>query len=274
MNRMSGGGLLAGLLLGSAVVACGGVAHGQDASAPAAQPIEAADLPSVEEIMRLHLEGLGGEEAVRAVTSRRFTGRIRVFAQGQEEPLQEGRLEMIAEAPATMVQEMVFPGRGTLRTFVHDGVVWQLNDQDEATRVDEASSVRQLASARFYQLADWEEMFAEVSVRGGVSQGDRRAVQLDVTHLDGREEVYTIDLDTGMVLMISGERPSPVDASQTVPFRRGYEDYREIEGVKYPYRVLEQAGPIVFEIEISEVEVGVDVPDLEVPAFEDADAAE
>ncbi|MEL7484525.1 MAG: hypothetical protein AAFN41_09235 [Planctomycetota bacterium] len=274
MNRMTVNGLLTGLAVGSAAVLCAAGAGAQETQAEQPTPIAVADLPSVEEVMELHLDGIGGEDAVRAVTSRRFTGRVSVFVGGQEEPLQVGRLEMSAKAPDTLVQDMIFPGRNSARTIVQDGVVWQINDNDEPEKADEAAAGRQRASARFYQLADWREMFTNTEVLGGVSQGDRRAVQVGVTHLDGRKEVYTFDLDSGLLLLIGGERPSPVNAAEIVPFRRAYEDYRDVEGVLYPHRVVEQAGPVAFEILVNEIEVGVDVPTFEVPDFSETDTGE
>ncbi|MEL6498190.1 MAG: hypothetical protein AAGJ54_10655 [Planctomycetota bacterium] len=273
MNRKCVGVVLAGLSLGVASLSAG-LASGQAEGVPQPEPIAAADLPDVEEIMRLHLDGLGGEDAVRAVTSRRFVGRVRVFVGGEERPRQEGRLEVTAGAPQTMVQEIVFPGQATLRSIVQDGTAWQVTDDGDAEALSDIAATRLAASARFYQLADWREMFSDVRVRGGVSQGDRRAALLEMTHLDGRREVYSIDLDTGLLLMITGERPSPLDETQMAPFRRVYEDYREIDGVQYAYRVVEQTGPIVFEIEISRIETGVEVPEFEVPDVVTAGAAE
>ncbi|MEM0915301.1 MAG: hypothetical protein AAGK09_11910 [Planctomycetota bacterium] len=269
MNRSVVCGVLGWLVLCVGPVSVGS-ALGQAEDAPPTEQIAAEDLPSVEEIMDLHLDGLGGEEAIRAVTSRRFVGRVRVFVLGEEDPRQEGRLEVIAAAPQTMVQDIVFPGQATLRSIVQDGVAWQVTDENEPEVLSEAAASRLAASARFYQLADWEEMFTSVSVRGGVSQGDRRAALLDVKHLDGRDELYSIDLDSGLLLMVAGERISPIDDTQMAPFRRAYEDYRDVDGVLYAYRVVEQTGPIIFEIEISRIETGVEVPTFEVPVFEDA----
>ena len=271
---MTVGVTLASLLVGSSSVLSAGLAFGQAEPAAETVPIAVEDLPSVDEVMALHLDGIGGEAAVRAVTSRRFTGRVTVYAQGQAEPLQVGRLEMMAKAPGTLVQDMVFPGRSSVRTVVQDGVVWQLDEDEKAAPVDESSAARQLVSARFYQLADWEAMFSELRVVGGLSQGGRRAVQLEATHLDGRTEVYTFDLDSGLLLLISGERPSPVDSARVVPFRRAYEDYREVDGVLYPHRVVEQVAPVIFEIQVSAIETGVDVPTFEVPVFDGAEGGD
>ncbi len=264
---------LLGVLAGVAVALPVPAVMAQQPEEAQAEPVQipAEDLPSAGEVFAAYVEAIGGDDAVRAVTSRRFTGRVRVFVQGQQDPVQVGRIEMLSKAPGTLVQDMIFPGRSSTRTIVQDGVVWQLDEDDKASLVDETSAARQRVSARFYQLADWEEMFSEVSVLGGVEQNGRRAVQLVGTHLDGRTEVYMFDLDSGMLLMITGERPSPVDASQTVPFRRLYEDYRDTGGVMYPHRVLEQAGPVLFEIEVSEIETGVDVPTFEIPSFEEAE---
>lgn len=268
MNRTTVAGLL-----GCIAALSSGLALGQaDASPAPTEAIAVSDLPSVADVMALHVEGIGGEEAVRAVTSRRFVGRVSIFVQGQEDPVQVGRLEVTAKAPDTFVQEMVFPGQASVRTIVQDGVVWQVNEADEVSSVDdEATASRQRIAAQFYQLADWETLFADLTVRGGMSQGDRRVVQLNATHTDDREEVYTFDLDTGLLLLVTGERASPVDPSQMVPFRRAYEDYREVSGVQYPHRVVEQAGPVLFEIKISSIEVGIDVPTFDVPDLASGD---
>lgn len=271
---------IVGVLAAAGVALCAGWASSQAAGGvqpgggeAAVQPVEidAAELPSAAEVFSSYLEAVGGEDAVRAVASRKFSGRVRIFQQGDPTPRQEGRIEMIAAPPAMLVQEIIFPGQTSSTTYVKDGVVWQVDEQDRARQITGETAARQITSAGFYQLADWETMFESVEVVGGVEQGDRKAVRVRATHKDGRVEDYVFDLDSGLLLAVMGQRASPVNPSQQVPFQRVYENYEETDGVRYARRVLEQAGPIVFEIEVSSIETGIDVPEIEVPDFE-ADA--
>ncbi|MEO1585063.1 MAG: hypothetical protein AAFR96_10910 [Planctomycetota bacterium] len=250
-----------------------GQAEGAAPAAPASEPIPAESLPSAEELFEAYVEAIGGDAVIRATQTRRFVGRVSVYARGQEAPIQQGRIEIWGSAPWTAVQDTIFPGQGSLRTIVDGGKVWQLDESDTVREITGPTAARQLVSARFYQLAEWRDMFSSIEVVDGVARGDQRAARVAATHVDGRNELYIFDLDSGLLLAVTGERPSPTGGEGLVPFQRSYEDYTEAEdGVLYPNRVVEAAGPVAFEILVSEIETGVDVPEFDVPDFSVAPA--
>ena len=54
-------------------------------------------------------------------------------------------------------------------------------------------------------------------------------------------------------------------AGQTMSIPTGYSDYQEVEGVKFPFKMTQAAGPQTFEFDVTEILVneGVSAEDFE-----------
>lgn len=270
--------LVASALLLAALFAAGTLA--QDASppqpetAPAAQPeteAPAADLPSAESLFDRHIEAIGGKEKIFAITSRSFTGTLKVFVPGQEAPQQSGILRVQAKAPDLLIQEIIFPGISTTRKYFDGKAGWTVNQDQPAAAMPPVELERFVVGARFYTEADYENHYKSYKTV------DRQAVEGDnvyivqVEYPSGRTEAIFFSEKTGLIVGAAGVRSTGPD--QQVEFRRSYENYTDFgSGVLSAKLIREIVGNQMFEIAFSSIETNTEFPEIVRPAgIEDAD---
>jgi hypothetical protein len=213
-----------------------------------------------------YIEALGGREVVFGFTSRRIAARLNVYLAGQADPVQSGKLETWSKAPDIYIQDLLFPARGTTRICYDGQVGWQIDENDNAEAVTGTQLERLRDSSQFYQIADYDKLFSRYEVvRGLVAQNGQRVVQLAAQYHSGRQEVFTFDLDSGLLLAINGQRE--VEGVETlVDFQRALLDYKPFGAMQFPTRIIERYSNVATELLISSVEAGVEPPALQRPA--------
>lgn len=238
--------------------------------APTQQPaaerreIPASELPDATAVFDRYIQAIGGRDEVMAVTTRKISSRLSIFILGQAEAVQSGRFEIYAQAPNILVQDLIFPGRGTTRVIFDGENGWNLDETDKATKVAPSTLERIRGSAYFYQVAKPDEMFTSYRVIKGVEAEGIRAVQVAVTHRSGREEVHIYDLDTGLHIATVGKRELD-GTDQQVDFQRSYSDYKKFGNVLYPTKIIERYSNIAIELTLTNVATGITVPEIKRP---------
>ncbi|RNC81930.1 MAG: hypothetical protein ED559_09140 [Phycisphaera sp.] len=256
-----------GLAVLSSIGLVGLPALAQDAAPaqPEAQE-EKKDLPKASDVFDRHIEALGGLDAIKAIDSRRLSGRIKIFAPGNETPSVTGILRLAAKAPDKIVQEIIIPGQSTQKRVFDGKAGWLVVDDGEPTPLTGEDLERFTVSSRFYAEADYETHFKSietVDVQDTPQQG--RVVMVRVDHHSGRAEAYLFSEDTGLLVAVVGQRQTP--QGQAIQFQRTYENYTEFNGMKFSMLIRELAGGQIIELEFSDVENNVaDFPEIERPA--------
>ena len=188
--------------------------------------------PSADQILANYVQALGGEPAIRKVTTRVITatqyiptgpgGTIPVPAQSQQ----------YQKAPNLVVNVYNTPTYAISDGF--DGTTkWA---QDAAGRVSEAikiDQVRARRSADFYESLNLRQAYSKLTVSGVEKVRDRDAYVLIAYPPDDSPERLYFDRDTGLLLRKQTVLPTPLGDS---PFQVDYEDYRDAgNGVKLPF---------------------------------------
>ncbi len=256
-----------GRVLTLSLALAGGAAFAQEETSPEAPAAEVpqADLPSASSLFDRHVEAIGGKEKVMAITTRRMTGTLKIFQGNQDTVLQQGIMRLVAKAPNMFIQEIVIPGQSTeVRTF--DGKAAWLKRQDGSVAPIEGEELeRMVVAARFYAETDYENHFKSIeTVEKQDVEGDAVYV-VKVEHFSGRNEAFLFSEKSGLLLGVIGTRA--ISGDQVGQFRRSYEDYSDYgSGVLAPKIVREIIGSLMFEIEFSKIESGIEFPAIERPA--------
>lgn len=227
---------------------------------------EKKDLPKASEVFDRHIEALGGIDAIKAIDSRRLSGRIRIFVPGNDDPAMSGILRLAAKAPDKIVQEIIIPGQSTQKRVFDGKAGWLIIDDGEPAALTGEDLERFTVSSRFYAEVDYETHFKSietVDVQETPEQG--KLVMVRVEHHSGRAEAYLFSEDTGLLVAVIGQRQTP--QGQALQFQRTYENYTEFDGMKFSTVIRELAGGQIIELEFSDIENNVaDFPEIERPA--------
>lgn len=203
---------------------------------------ERAEAPSAAQILDKYVQALGGEPAIRKVSSLSITATRDAGpaagggagAAGGGGPAQ-GQVEMYLKAPNLMVTMIHLPnGMTTANGF--DGTTGWTQDAKGAVAdlmgIDEARAAR---DADFYEALDLNKEYSQLKTTGTAKIGDRDVYVVTGTPQEGQPEQLFFDTTTGLLLRKIAVVPTPFG---NAPTQTDYDDYRDAgNGVKYPFLV-------------------------------------
>jgi hypothetical protein len=202
---------------------------------PAAKMAEAPPLlPSVDDILAKYVQALGGEQAIRKVTTRVITARGSVpTGPGGTIPV-PAEVEQYQKAPNLMVD--IYRTKAFTVSDGFDGTTkWNQDMQGrviDALRIDENRAKR---DDDLYESLDLKREYKSLAVSGVEKVNDRDAY-LIVGYPEGDtpERLY-FDIQTGLLIRKMTLLPTPAGNS---PFLVDYGDYRDTgSGVKAPFLI-------------------------------------
>lgn len=189
-------------------------------------------LPSVDQILANYVRALGGEQAIRKVTTRVITATQYIpTGPGGTIPV-PAQAELHQKAPNLVLNVYRTPTYTISDGF--DGTTkWAQDANGRVINAFEIDSLRARRNANFYESLDLKQEYSRLTVTGVERVGDREAfVLMGYPQNDAPERLY-FDRDTGLLLRKASVLPSPVGAN---PYQVDYDDYRDVgNGVKVPY---------------------------------------
>ena len=189
-------------------------------------------LPSVDQILDKYVQGLGGEQAIRKVTSRVITatrdvptgpgGTIPIPAQ-MEEYLKAPNLTMTVNRAATFSTAEGFDGT----------TAWLQNAMGMVGDAPALDLARDKRSGGLYEPVSLKQEYSRMEVLGVEKVNGRDAyVVAGYPENDSAERLY-FDVTTGLLLRKMTILPTPFGSS---PYEVDYDDYRDTgSGVKMPF---------------------------------------
>lgn len=236
-----------GLSVAIVLVGFGGSAWAQDDK-----------LPAAEKILEKSIEGRGGKEAFQKLTSRVSKGTMEISGGGQTT---KGTLLLYEAAPNK--RYFVLELQGTKHEYGTDGDVHWSIDSAQGAKLregdDKAMAERQ---ADFYALLHWGDQFESVETVAKEQIDDRSCYKVVLKPKAGPSETVYFDRKNGLPIRIDTVRKTEQGETQ---LQTRQEDYREIDGVKWPFKTVRLAtigGQTQTYTTVWEsIEQNVDIPD-------------
>jgi len=193
---------------------------------------EAKGLPSVDQILAKYVAALGGEQALRKISSRVITGTQYIpTGPGGTVPV-PAMIERSQKAPNLIVNVFRTPTYTISDGF--DGTrAWA---QAVNGRVNEPGATDQMRAKRdadFYMPLDLKQTYTQMQVRNIENVNGRDAYVVIARPQGDRAERLYFDVQTGLLVRKWTALATPVGEA---PFQVDYQDYRDTgSGVKFPY---------------------------------------
>lgn len=218
--------------------------HAEKPAAPAGQPVTA------EQVLDKYVAALGGEDAIRKVTSRVETGVI--LAGGQETPI-----DVYAKAPNRRASYMHSPNGDSITAF--DGTAgWLGNTGRPARDMSAAESAASQLDSDLYLPLDLKTIFKQVRTGRPEKIDDTQCVTLIGTRPDQPPVRLYFDEKTGLLVRQVRYTENPLGR---MPTQIDYSDYKNVDGVQVPLRWTLARPNGRFTIQIKEVKQNVPVDD-------------
>jgi hypothetical protein len=224
---------------------------------------ESALAQTADEVVEKHLAAIGGREALGKVTSRITSGSITLSTPGGDV---SGPVESYAKAPnksrALIKVDLSSFGAGQLVVDQRfDGTAGYILDSLNGNR-DITGNQLDVMRAGFFPtpLLKYKESGAKMELTGKEKVGSRDVHVLQVTLAAGPTIKHFIDAEDFTLLKIVTTLNVPQlggAIDQTVEFS----DYREVDGIKIPYKSMASNPAQTFTITVTKVEHNTDIDD-------------
>ena len=215
-----------------------------------APPPAAAAAPNADEILQKYVTAVGGADAIRKITSRSMTGKI--LAGGNESPI-----EVLTKAPNKRITITHMGANESFTAF--DGTAgWMGSTGRPAREMSPAESASSSVDAEFYLPLRLKEMYQQLR-RGRPDQVG--GVECNVLTGIGPGHPMTrfyFDSNSGLLLRMVRYSETPIGR---MPVQIDYADYREVDGVKMPFRWTLSRPNGRFTIQIAEVKANAPIED-------------
>jgi hypothetical protein len=217
-----------------------------------------AQAQTADEIINKYIAARGGLAKIHAVQSERVIGTI-YFGPGAEGPFLVERKRTIK-----MHMEITVAGRTLIRTFDGKSSGWVYNP------FGPNPTVAPMSEADMHGIvdeADFEGPFVDYKSKGNKIEyvgkeevEGKPAYKIKLTNKNGDTSFFLFDASTGLILKWEGTRKV---GDKDVPWESFFRDFREIEGLKYPFLIESDAPGTdqVQKIKANKIEVNVPMDD-------------
>jgi photosynthetic reaction center cytochrome c subunit len=228
---------------GKQVVTCYTCHHGSPVPSavpmvPVPTPVEELEtketFPSVDQILAKYTAALGGEQAVRKVTSRVITGTQYIPTGPGGGTLVPATIERDQKAPNLVVNIYHTPTY-TISDGFDGSQAWSQDMRGRVTQPMTIDQGRAKRDADFYLPLDLKQAYTKMEVREVASVNGHDAYEVVATPQGDTEERLYFDVVTGLLIRRQTALPTQAGLS---PSHVDYDDYRDTgSGVKFPYTI-------------------------------------
>ncbi|HMB64701.1 MAG TPA: pitrilysin family protein [Eudoraea sp.] len=201
---------------------------------------------TAESVLEKYIEAIGGKEKLQAVES---------YSLLAEAEMQGMKLELDVKKTSKdqFMQDVRVMGN-SMSKQVLDGEsgYMVMQGQRKDMTLEELRKVKE-ESAPFPELS---YLNAGVSIEGIEVVGDKKAYRIKIT--ESKSSFY--DIETGLKLQeVNALEMEGQNMKQTLKF----EDYQQVSGIKFPFKMFQNMGPQNIEFVVKEIKVNEGVSDLD-----------
>ena len=207
-------------------------------------------LPALEEVLERYVEAVGGREAIERLTTRVLTGRLVTDLPSRQPPVYESNSFVIyAKLPGKYLVEYQLSDSGTHRDGYDGRTCWSWAEGEVELDAHYARRFAWLIDPR-NALRMWD-YFPDMKMRGVTTLEGRSAYQVAID--DDVSHTLHFDAETGLLGRLG--------------YNRELSEYREVDGVLFPFRyaISRKGGSSAYVIDSVEHNVPIDDAELAAP---------
>jgi hypothetical protein len=206
----------------------------------------------VDQILQRYEQALGGKEAIDAITSQRMKGRFQLAGM-------TGSIEGWRKEPHKTLTVVEFPRIGTLKKGFDGETRWV---QTPAGTVSD-SSPQEIAElerdAEVYSAGRIKTLFDSMKLENKARLNGRDVYMIEGKPARGPAEKLFFDVENG--LLVRWDMARRREGRGTVFVKVHLDDYKEVSGVKVPFKVRFNFESFTFTVQLDELEHNVAIDD-------------
>jgi hypothetical protein len=218
---------------------------------PVAPP--SVKLPAAKDVVEKYVKAIGGKDAYLKHRSRVESGTIELTPMGLK-----GTYENLSVSDNRVFSKISIDGFGDVLNSFDGKLGWSSNPA-QGSRLREGKELEQFRHQSIYDReVNPEKAFTSLVVRGVENVGDRKTYVLVGSTSGLPDEIIYFDVDSGLVLRRDNILLAPEGQQATTAF---YEDYRDVGGVKWPFKTRAKTPAFELIFVVSEIKYDVPVED-------------
>lgn len=213
---------------------------------------------TADEIVKKAMDARGGLEKIKAVQSERISGRVSL-SQGIE-----GTVVLELARPHKLHSEIIVGGLKIVRVFDGKSEGWTINPFGQNKDVQPMSNedLKDTPEEADLEgpLVEYKAKGAQIELAGKEELNGKPAYRLKLTSKSGDVRFYFIDASTFLTVKWLGVRKIE---DQPMPWESNLSDYREVSGLKFPFKIDQGSPGTPFQqsLTIEKVEVNPKIED-------------
>jgi len=226
-----------------------------DKAAPASalRPSADAPLPTPQELLNKSYDAVGGAAAWNKTTSRRMKG---VFQ--SEDSSVFVAIEILQKSPNKTLSKITLPNGITLRDVCDGHTAWIENSAQGYHEYTGAALESKLRQAEFQDPGHVDKFALTGKVTGMEKVGTHNAYVLEFATDKKTHSKLFFDADSGLIVRSEDVITTP---DGPYPVKLDMDDYREVDGLKFPFRMKRTEKGAVILIRITQVTVNPPLDD-------------
>jgi zinc protease len=213
-----------------------------------------AATPTVDQILARYVKAIGGREAWEKLHSRTSLGTIEIPSMNMS-----GTVMIHEKAPNKVLLVVILAGQPFRQGY--DGTVgWSDDPQDGLKEKSGAQLAETARDADFYRPLHMEKTYTKLSVVGKDTVGDREAWVVEAGLPEGGADKLYFDTQTGLIVRALSQQHTDQGVNAVA---EDFKDYREVDGVRLPFEVLQVNGDSALTIKLGEVHHNLELDDSE-----------
>ncbi|HEX5170498.1 MAG TPA: pitrilysin family protein [Cyclobacteriaceae bacterium] len=216
-------------------------------------PSKAAALPpglTAEKVIGNYINALGGVEKIRAIKTVKASSKASV-------PGAELVINSAQKAPNKAVVEIAANGT-VFQKVVSDGQDISITQMGQKAPMDDATKEETIFDAYIVPELFFKEKGVKVNLVSVEKVDGKDAFMLEYVYPSGNKASVYFDAGSSLKVQTMRTMDTPQGkATQTI----SYQDYKEVNGVKFPYTVVQSFGPQNLKAEVTSLEVNVPLED-------------
>ncbi len=185
-------------------------------------------MPNAAEILTKYVQAIGGRAANEKIKTRYIKGTFDLAPMGVK-----GDVESYTAAPGKSYTKSNLQGIGEIIEGTDGATAWSSNPLQGTRDKTGDELVQSKLINNFNREINLDKLYSNWTVKGVEKVGDKDAYVLTATSAGLAAETFYFDKQTGLLLRTDGTLISPEGNMAAKSF---FEDYREVDGVKMPFK--------------------------------------
>lgn len=224
-----------------------------DVKAPEAKPTPAAKLPTVKEVLDKYVQAIGGREANEKIQTRVMKGNVEISPMGVK-----GTNEIYAVAPDKSYAKVSLAGFGEIIEAYDGKTAWTINPLQGNRDKSGNELLQTKLGSTFHRELNLDKLYSKMELKGTEKVGDKEAYVIVATPVGLEAQTFYFDKVTGLLLR---EDMTSITPEGVMPVKTFYDDFREVDGIKLPYKIRAVLPQFELNTTITEVKNNVKIDD-------------